>query len=335
MHRCAVIGSPIAHSLSPLLHRTAYTGLGIADQFSYDAFEVTPDTLGDFIASLGPEWVGLSVTAPNKQALLAYGSPDPIAAALQSGNTIIFGRDKLPGSIAPGQAGRPTAVGKHDQQDYPAAPINRATGRITARASRVYNTDVTGMLAALGRIGVRSASTAVVIGNGATARSAFWALGKLGVREAIVLARNPERAHASLDEVAQLAGISFEVQPYGQPARLPEAWVEAPTDQPGGSVSAADSAAPKADLLISTVPVESDDELAAALVAQSRTVFEVVYNNYPSAFDRAAQAAKVPSLDGLDLLVGQAIDQIKLMTGRDADPEPLLEVCRAEVLRRS
>ena len=51
MRRCAVIGSPIAHSLSPLLHRTAYACLGIADQFSYDAFEVTPDTLGDFIAA--------------------------------------------------------------------------------------------------------------------------------------------------------------------------------------------------------------------------------------------------------------------------------------------
>ncbi len=278
MRRCAVIGSPIAHSLSPLLHRTAYTELGIADQFSYDAFDVTPETLGDFIAGLGPEWVGLSVTAPNKQALLSYGAPDPIAEALRSGNTIIFGSGGAPNLI--------------------------------------FNTDVTGLLAALTRVGVHSASTAVVIGNGATARSAFWALGKLGVRQAVVCARSTERAHASLDDVAAMAGIEFSVQPYGEPAELPATWGE------------------RADLLVSTVPVELSDDLAAGFVAQTQTVFEVVYNNYPSAFDRAARAAGVTSLDGLDLLVSQAIDQIRLMTGRHADPAPLLAACRAEVLRR-
>ena len=81
MRRCAVIGSPIAHSLSPLLHRTAYAQLGLADEFCYDAFEVTPETLPGFLAGLGDEWVGLSVTAPNKQALLDHGEPDPVAAA--------------------------------------------------------------------------------------------------------------------------------------------------------------------------------------------------------------------------------------------------------------
>lgn len=278
MRRCAVIGSPIAHSLSPLLHRTAYTELGISDQFRYDAFEVTPDTLADFLAGLGPEWAGLSVTAPNKQALLAHGVADEIATALQAGNTLIFGRDGEP--------------------------------------NRVHNTDVTGLLAALARAGVHKASTAVLLGNGATARSALWAAGQLGVGEAIVLARNAERARASLASVAELVGIALSYQGFGQPAALPDAW--------GG----------RSDLLISTVPVTLPDELAAGLVGQADTVFEVVYNHYPSALDKAARAAGVRSLDGLDLLVGQAIDQIRLMTGRDAEVTPLLAACRAEVLRR-
>lgn len=113
-----------------------------------------------------------------------------------------------------------------------------------------------------------------------------------------------------------MAGISLVLQPFGRPAELPGAWGE------------------RADLLISTVPVELPDDLASALVRQARTVFEVVYNHYPSALDQAARDAGVTSLDGLDLLVGQAIDQIFLMTGRHADPEPLLAACRAEVLRR-
>lgn len=278
MRRCAVIGSPIGHSLSPLLHRTAYTNLGIADEFSYDAFDVTPDTLGEFVGSLGEEWVGLSVTAPNKRALLAHGEADQIATALQSGNTLILGHGSEP--------------------------------------NRVYNTDVTGLLAALARTGVSTATTAVLLGNGATARSALWALGRLGVRQVVVGARDAQRAQASLGEVAAMAGIELDVQPFGRPVELPPGWGE------------------RADLLISTVPVELPEELASALVGQARTVFEVVYNHYPSALDQAARAAGVTALDGLDLLVGQAIDQIRLMTGRHADPEPLLAACRAELLRR-
>ncbi|MGL5246613.1 MAG: shikimate dehydrogenase, partial [Brooklawnia sp.] len=90
----------------------------------------------------------------------------------------------------------------------------------------------------------------------------------------------------------------------------------------------------RADLLISTVPVVLPTDLASALVKLASTVFDVVYDNYPSPLDRAAHEAGVTLLDGLDLLVGQAIDQIRLMTGRDADPAPLLAACRAEVLRR-
>ncbi|MDI9628605.1 MAG: shikimate dehydrogenase [Acidobacteriota bacterium] len=279
MRRCAVIGNPIAHSLSPLLHRTAYAQLGIADEFRYDAFEVTPETLPGFLAGLGDEWVGLSVTAPNKQALLDHGEPDPVAAALRAGNTLILGR-----------GGKP---------------------------NRIYNTDVTGLLAALDRAGVNRASTAILLGNGATARSALWAAGRLGVREVVVCARDAARALASLADIATRAEVELAVQPFGRPPELPAAW--------GG----------QADLLISTVPVRLPPELASALVKLASTVFDVVYNFYPSQLDKAAAEAGVALLDGLDLLVSQGVDQIRLMTGRDADPAPLLTVCRAEVLRRT
>lgn len=279
MRRCAVIGNPIAHSLSPLLHRTAYAQLGIADEFRYDAFEVTPETLPGFLAGLGDEWVGLSVTAPNKQALLDHGEPDPVAAALRAGNTLILGR-----------GGKP---------------------------NRIYNTDVTGLLAALDRAGVNRASTAILLGNGATARSALWAAGRLGVREVVVCARDAARALASLADIAIRAEVELAVQPFGRPPELPAAW--------GG----------QADLLISTVPVRLPPELASALVKLASTVFDVVYNFYPSQLDKAAAEAGVALLDGLDLLVSQGVDQIRLMTGRDADPAPLLTVCRAEVLRRT
>ncbi|HZC26971.1 MAG TPA: shikimate dehydrogenase [Actinopolymorphaceae bacterium] len=66
--RCAVLGSPIAHSLSPVLHRTAYAELGL--DWRYDAFEVDEAALPGFVDRLGPEWRGLSLTMPLKRAVI-------------------------------------------------------------------------------------------------------------------------------------------------------------------------------------------------------------------------------------------------------------------------
>jgi shikimate dehydrogenase len=68
MTHCAVLGSPIGHSLSPVLHRAAYAELGL--DWSYDAIEVTEDRLGDFLDGLDDGWRGLSLTMPLKRAVL-------------------------------------------------------------------------------------------------------------------------------------------------------------------------------------------------------------------------------------------------------------------------
>ncbi|MGN6760941.1 MAG: shikimate dehydrogenase, partial [Leifsonia sp.] len=66
--RLAVLGSPIGHSRSPELHRAAYSALGL--DWSYEAVDVTEDALPGFIAGLGQEWRGLSLTMPLKKAVL-------------------------------------------------------------------------------------------------------------------------------------------------------------------------------------------------------------------------------------------------------------------------
>ena len=68
MVRAAVLGSPIAHSLSPALHRAAYAALGL--DWQYDAVEVASGGLAGFLAGLDPEWRGLSLTMPLKQEVL-------------------------------------------------------------------------------------------------------------------------------------------------------------------------------------------------------------------------------------------------------------------------
>ena len=61
--RAAVLGSPVAHSLSPLLHRAAYAALGL-DGWSYDAVEVDEAALPALVHRLDASWAGLSLTMP-------------------------------------------------------------------------------------------------------------------------------------------------------------------------------------------------------------------------------------------------------------------------------
>ena len=86
--RCAVLGSPIGHSLSPTLHRAAYAALGL--DWTYDRFEVTADGLADFVAGLDSTWRGLSLTMPLKEAVLGLGEVDPVARRAGAGNTLIL-----------------------------------------------------------------------------------------------------------------------------------------------------------------------------------------------------------------------------------------------------
>ncbi|MFD6053064.1 shikimate dehydrogenase [Agromyces sp. NPDC060279] len=67
-HRLAVLGSPIAHSKSPALHRAAYAALGL--DWQYEAVELASAGLADFVRSRDASWRGLSLTMPLKQEVL-------------------------------------------------------------------------------------------------------------------------------------------------------------------------------------------------------------------------------------------------------------------------
>ena len=89
-HRCAVLGKPIAHSLSPVLHNAAYQALGL-DDWSYDKHEVGEPDLEGFLESLDPTWAGLSLTMPLKKTIQPYGTPCNMwAKELMVANTTVF-----------------------------------------------------------------------------------------------------------------------------------------------------------------------------------------------------------------------------------------------------
>lgn len=105
-NRCAVLGSPIAHSLSPVLHRTAYAVLGL--DWEYTAIEVDEAGLPDLVAGLDDGWRGLSLTMPLKRAVLPLLTDvDPWASVSGAANTVLLDSEGLhgyntdvPGAIA-------------------------------------------------------------------------------------------------------------------------------------------------------------------------------------------------------------------------------------------
>ena len=150
--RCAVLGSPVTHSRSPALHRAAYAVLGL--DWTYDAVEVNAVELAGFVAGLGPEWAGLSLTMPLKAAgLVVAADADPVARLTGVANTLV-------------RRGRNWVA---------------------------HNTDAPGLRRALTEAAVAIGGTACVLGGGATARSSIWALADR-VERVHVLARSARRS---------------------------------------------------------------------------------------------------------------------------------------------
>jgi shikimate dehydrogenase len=260
--RCAVLGSPIAHSLSPALHRAAYAELGLTD-WSYDRFEVTEADLPGFVDGLDARWRGLSLTMPLKVAVLALGDADPIAQLAGGANTLILDGNRR----------------------------------------RLYNTDVLGLVWAVRQYTDRPLGTMTVLGGGATARSTIVSAAWLNAKRLTVLARTPARA-MPLVSLGRRLGLDVTVLD----------WSAGP---------------PRSDLLVSTVPAGVADPLADEAAASAPLVFDVLYHPWPTALAVAAEAAGASVIGGLDLLVGQALQQIELMTGRTVAPQLLYEAGRA------
>lgn len=168
--RAAVLGSPIAHSLSPVLHTAGYRALGLAD-WQYDAHRVEADDLLGFVAALGPEWRGLSLTMPLKQAcLLVADEVSAVAQRAGAANTLV---------------------------------------RLADGGWRADNTDIHGLAEALRPVWPGACAAGAVLGAGSTARSAALALADLGVTRLTVYARDAAKAHALADWALDLGvGLS-------------------------------------------------------------------------------------------------------------------------------
>ncbi len=263
-HRAAVLGSPVGHSLSPVLHRAAYDRLGLTG-WSYDAHEVGEHDLAAFLDSLDPSWAGLSLTMPLKAAVLPLlDASSAVVEVVGAANTVLLRDGRLVGE----------------------------------------NTDVPGLVAALAASGVDAPAEVAVLGGGATARSAVAALsGLTGTVRAYV--RDPARRPA-LEATAAAAGVALHVEPWARAAD-------------GLSLP----------LVVSTASAGATDHLVDRLPRRVGTLFEVLYEPWPTPLAAAWAARSGTVVDGLDLLVHQGVLQVLLMTGAEAAPADLVPVLRA------
>jgi shikimate dehydrogenase len=165
--RAAVLGHPIAHSLSPVLHAAAYAELGLSE-WCYEAVDCTEAGFATWFSGLGEEWRGLSLTMPLKRVVIPLlDEVSPLALAVDAVNTVTWD------------------------------DASRTIGD---------NTDVHGIVEALRSAGVEKVGTACILGAGATACSAVAALAELGCTELVLQARSAARSAQAL-AVAERFGV--------------------------------------------------------------------------------------------------------------------------------
>lgn len=239
-----VVGSPIQHSLSPVIHRAAYSHLGL--DFSYDRLEVKQGELAQFLVN--SELSGLSVTMPLKQeahALASSWSPESYKTRVV--NTLVRSQNGWVG----------------------------------------HNTDVNGFIKSFA--GISKPSSVTLVGSGATARSAALALSLLFPDSEVSVLGRTAHSVEGLVELAKSFGLA----------------ASAAQIYPAALVNS--------DLVVSTVPGSAFSDLwevvAAGTVKEHSTLLDVAYDPWPSI---AASSWGPNSISGLELLVWQAIAQVRL-----------------------
>ena len=250
MIKAAVLGSPISHSLSPLLHSTAYAQMGL--KASYEAIEVKADTLAQFMGERDETWTGFSLTMPLKEEAIAYADHvEDLAKRINSANTLY-----------------------------------RKAGQWNATS-----TDVIGFTNALKMHNIDVKGHVVILGAGATARAAAAACDNSGT-QITVINRSLARVQAMSDAVIE-SELSF------------LNWDDL-------------SVLADADLVISTAPAGVTDSIDLP-AKTSAPYFEALYKPWPTPASSWWASRGGSVIDGLDLLIHQALAQISIFSGTAFD----------------
>ena len=327
-YNCAVLGNPISHSLSPVLHNAAYKALGL-NNWHYGKEKVSEEDLKDFIANLDDSWKGLSLTMPLKKTIMSLGvACDYWSKTLGVANTAVFSKKPC--------LENPETI-------------------------ELCNTDVNGIVMALIhslKSQILNAKSAVIVGSGNTASSAMAALIEIAqgskLSKVSVVARlqsdgKTVKGVSRFNDLVDKYKLDFPNSRRIEPSNLylknkrdykPVCGIEFPTIDSEfikisqdmekcdkshilESISSLDAieAIANADIVISTVPAHVADGLALALCeyCQEKSIkhlgalLDVVYDPRPSQMLKVWRKYGI-GIGGEEMLLHQALDQVKLMT---------------------
>lgn len=185
-----------------------------------------------------------------------------------------------------------------------------------------YNTDVAGIVEAVRYAGVASKPSAAILGGGGTSAAAIAALVELGSAKASIFVRDVSRA-AEAKAAAAAVGLPIEILP----------------------ISGAASAIAGLDLIISTLPPRAADGIAGELEGEpvtagrprSGVLLDVAYDPWPSQIATAWQKRGGRVVPGLEMLLYQAVEQVRIFSGlddHDVTPEVIDVMCDSVGLPR-
>lgn len=256
--RVCIIGHPVAHSRSPMLHGYWLKTYGINGDYGRE--DVSPDAIVDFLRGLsGHGYVGANVTVPHKEvALRTVDVIDETARAVGAVNTVWMNDGKLHGS----------------------------------------NTDVHGFIANLDAQAPgwdNSGKTAVILGAGGASRAAVFGLAQRGFKRIVLINRTLDRA----EKLAEDLGLA---------AVTPAVWSDLPK-----WIGEAELLANATSLgMTGKPPLEVDlSDLPEACV-----VTDMVYAPLETDLLARARARDNPVVDGLGMLLHQAVPGFEIWFGR-------------------
>ena len=263
-----VIGQPISHSKSPLIHNFWLQQLGLVRD--YRAHAVLTDDLERYFVerAADSEWRGCNITIPHKIAALDFvADPGDVRHSIGAINTVF---------------------------------------RNDAGALVATNTDVGGFYGPIADIPI-AGETAIVIGAGGAARAVLFALAQADIGEVVLVARN------ALKAAGLLAHFGLKGRVIGFDARLPDA-----------------------ALLVNASPLgmvgQEALEIDLSPLPEHAIVYDLVYAPIETPLLKAARARELETVDGLEMLVGQAAIAFELFFGV-APPEDKEDALRALLLK--
>lgn len=271
----AVLGSPIVHSKSPVIHQAAYRVL--SEDWAYSRFEVAKGGLKRFIENDGILHDGFSVTMPLKENAFQFATTHDIFSELTGAANTLVKIDSI---------------------------------------WNAFNTDIFGIVQAISLNSSSIITSALILGSGATAKSALVALAQISPNAEVKIWARNKAAREGLIDFGKSIGLNISL------ARFIRVAIK------------------KTDLTISTLPGGATDDLATKLAKRKALkprglLLDVAYDPWPSKLATFWTTRSQPVVSGLEMLLWQAVAQIRIFKFGNANQPLPNEIAVVQAMRNA